>query len=60
MKGQYVTGRPMLAGATLALADGKTLRISGRGTRPVLNGRPVSTTALPHLDLVKGGVLRFD
>ena len=56
----YVTGRPLLKGATLQLAAGQQLRIRGQGQQARLNGRPVPRTQLMHRDLVKGGVLRFE
>lgn len=57
--GSYVTGAP-LVDATVLLPGGRVLRITGRGLRPVLDGRPMSRTALPHADLMAGGVLRFE
>jgi predicted alpha-1,2-mannosidase len=58
--GQYVTGRPLLKGATLRLAAGQQLRIRGQGQQALLNGQPVPRTALAHQELVKGGVLSFE
>lgn len=59
-EGHYVTGRPLLTNARLKLANGKVLQITGQGTRPTLNGRPVDPAAIQHTELLRGGVLRFD
>ncbi|MBQ0958207.1 GH92 family glycosyl hydrolase [Ideonella sp. 4Y11] len=50
--GEYVLGQPMLRQAELRLADGRWLRISGRGARALLDGRPVDAPAVRHQDLV--------
>ncbi len=57
--GQYVLGQPLVRGATLQLADGRRLRLSGSGPVARLNGTPVAPTALSHADLIQGGVLKW-
>ncbi|MCZ8234506.1 MAG: GH92 family glycosyl hydrolase [Inhella sp.] len=57
--GHYVLGQPLVRGATLQLADGRRLRLSGRGPVARLNGQPVVPTALSHADLLQGGVLQW-
>jgi predicted alpha-1,2-mannosidase len=55
----YVAGSPLLDGATLQIGE-RRLRIEGRGSRPLLNGRPLDASAMPHRALAAGGLLRFE
>jgi putative alpha-1,2-mannosidase len=57
--GRYVTGSPMVRHARLDVGNGHVLTVRGQGLRAVLNGRPVTRTALRHEDIALGGELRF-
>ena len=65
--GEYVVGAPQVAGATVALPGGRTLRIEVRNFAKentsvesvALNGRPVADFRLRHADLMKGGTLTY-
>ena len=66
--GEYVVGAPQVAGATLSLPGGKTLRMQAKNlskankfVRSVtLNGVLVADGRLRHADLLKGGELVFE
>ena len=65
--GEYVVGAPQVAGATVALPGGRTLRIEVRNFAKEntcvesvsLNGKPVTDFKLRHADLMKGGTLTY-
>ena len=57
--GDFVLGRPLVAGATVRLPGGKALRIGqARQARVTLNDRPLGRS-VSYRDLVRGGSLRF-
>jgi predicted alpha-1,2-mannosidase len=55
--GRYVIGQPLVPAASLQLAEGRVLRISGRGAAPSLNGEPLTSRQVAHEALVRGGRL---
>jgi predicted alpha-1,2-mannosidase len=65
--GDFVLGAPLVRGAKVQMAGGRTLSIHADGfgaDRPYarearLNGKRVNPVALPYADLVAGGKLRF-
>jgi len=65
--GEYLIGAPQVPGATLRLADGKTLKVTARNfgksarVKSVKwNGREVKDGRLHHSELVKGGELVYE
>ncbi|MBC7274222.1 MAG: glycoside hydrolase family 92 protein [Streptomyces sp.] len=66
--GEYAIGSPLFTKATVHLENGKDLvvRAPKNNARNVyvqglkVNGRPWTSTSLPHSLLAKGGVLEFD
>ncbi|MEV6022031.1 GH92 family glycosyl hydrolase [Streptomyces sp. NPDC052036] len=66
--GEYAIGSPLFKKATVHLENGRDLVINAprNSTRNVyiqglkVNGRPYTSTALPHSLLSRGGVLDFD
>ncbi|MGB7737928.1 MAG: GH92 family glycosyl hydrolase [Steroidobacteraceae bacterium] len=58
--GTYVAGVPLVSGARVHLAAGRTLFIERASTGgATLNGKPVLRTAISHAALVTGGTLRL-
>ena len=58
--GKYVAGVPLVPGARVHFASGRTLLIERANTGgATLNGKPVPRTAIPHAALVAGGTLRL-
>ena len=65
-RGEFLIGSPIIDGAEITLANGKTLKISAEHkgnspyvTRVLWNGNPVTDYRIPMKEIMNGGRLEF-